>query len=151
MKNKNIDFNIYADESYAKVYIASSISQVVLNLINNSKDALEEVEKKEILVQFLVNESGVEIECCDTGSGVDQSIKEKIFNPYFTTKEKTQGTGIGLYMSKEIIYKIFDGQINISSRSLSRSTLYPSSNLEKTCFFIALPYSKNCYIKEDKL
>jgi len=148
--NKKIDLEIVTDESYGDVYIASSISQVVLNLINNAKDALEGAEVKKIRVQFLVNEYGVEIECCDSGSGVDDSIKDKIFAPYFTTKEKTQGTGIGLYMSKEIIHKIFDGKINISSRSLSRSSLFPSSNLEKTCFFIALPYSKNCYIKESK-
>ena len=146
--NKKIDLEIVIDNGYGDVYIASSISQVVLNLINNAKDALENTEIKKIRVQFLVNEYGLEIECCDTGSGVDESIKDKIFTPYFTTKEKTQGTGIGLYMSKEIIYKIFDGEINISSRSLSRSTLYPSSNLEKTCFFIAIPYSKNCYMKE---
>ncbi len=148
--NKKIDLEIVIDEGYSDVYIASSISQVVLNLINNAKDALEGAEVKKIRVQFLVNEYGVEIECCDSGSGVDEGIKEKIFRPYFTTKEKTQGTGIGLYMSKEIIHKIFDGKIDISSRSLSRSSLFPSSNLEKTCFFIALPYSNNCYIKESK-
>jgi len=150
IKNKNIDLEVLIDESYGEIRIASSISQVVLNLINNAKDALENAEVKKIRVQFLVNEFGLEVECCDSGSGIDESIKDKIFAPYFTTKEKTQGTGIGLYMSKEIIHKIFDGKINISSRSLSRSTLYPATNLEKTCFFIALPYSQNCYMKEEK-
>ena len=149
IENKNIKFEIIADESYGRVKIASSITQVVLNLINNAKDALEEAEEKSICVHFLTNSYGIEIECCDSGTGVEEKIKEKIFEPYFTTKDKTQGTGIGLYMSKEIVHKVFNGNIDISARKESRSSLHPYDNRGKTCFYIVLPYSKNCILEEE--
>ena len=149
IRNKNIELEIVADESYGRVKIASSITQVVLNFINNAKDALKLAEHKNIYVHFLTNEYGVEIECCDTGVGLDEEIKEKIFEPYFTTKNKTQGTGIGLYMSKQIVNKVFNGDIGISRREASRSNLYPHDNRGKTCFYIALPYSENCILEEE--
>ena len=152
MSNKNIELEIVIDDSYGGVEVTSSISQVVLNLLNNAKDAFkDDTQRKEIKLRFITNEYGLEIECCDNGEGVDEAIKEKIFDPYFTTKAKKQGTGIGLYMSKEMIQKIFNGEINISSRKYSRNELYPLDNGEKTCFYIAIPYSENCLLKkEDK-
>jgi len=150
LQSKGISLDIKIDESYVKVKVASSISQVIINLINNAKDAIEDnAHNKEIRILFVTNEHGLEIECCDTGKGIAQEIKEKIFNPYFTTKEKSQGTGIGLHMSKEIVQKIFDGKINVSLRDVSRSTIYPSQNTERTCFYIALPYSDKCEQQKD--
>lgn len=149
MENKKIQLKIIADESYGRVKVASSITQVVLNLINNAKDALESVEEKSICVHFLTNSHGLEIECCDTGSGLDEKLKKKIFEPYFTTKDKTQGTGIGLYMSKQIVHKVFDGNIDLSAQKESRSQVYPYDNRGKTCFYIALPYSENCILEEE--
>ena len=147
--NKDIDLEIIIDESYGAIEITSSISQVILNLLNNAKDSLEGTSKrKEVKLQLTSNEYGLEIECCDNGKGVDEEIKDKIFDPYFTTKEKKQGTGIGLYMSKEIIQKVFDGKINLSSRKYSRSEMHPADNSGKTCFYIAIPYSNNCLLKE---
>jgi len=150
ISNKNIELEIIVDDSYGNVEVTSSISQVILNLLNNAKDSFEDDSKrKEIKLQLTTNEYGLEIECCDNGEGIDESIKDKIFDPYFTTKEKRQGSGIGLYMSKEIIQKIFNGKINLSSRQYSRSGLYPVDNSGKTCFYIAIPYSENCLLKED--
>ena len=148
--NSDIDLEIVIDSHYERIEIASSISQVVLNLINNAKDAFEkETHSKKIRVLFISTEFGLEIECCDNGKGIDDTIKEKIFDPYFTTKEKSQGTGIGLHMSKEIVQKVFNGHINISSRESSRSELYPESHVGKTCFYIAIPYSSKCVVKKE--
>ena len=147
--NKNIDIEIIIDDSYGNVEVSSSISQVVLNLLNNAKDSFEEESKrKEIKLQFISNEYGLEIECCDNGTGIAENIKDKIFDPYFSTKDKKQGSGIGLYMSKEIIQKMFHGQINFSSRKYSRSSIYPTDNSGKTCFYIAIPYSSSCVLKK---
>ena len=149
IKNKEIELEIVIDENYAKVEIASSISQVILNLISNAKDALKESSSKRIRLQFMSNEYGLEIECCDEGCGIKKEIHEKIFTPYFTTKEKTQGTGIGLYMSRELVEKLFHGQISVSKRSKSRSEIFPASNENKTCFFIAIPYTEKCRLKKE--
>ncbi|MEN8302682.1 MAG: HAMP domain-containing sensor histidine kinase [Campylobacterota bacterium] len=138
------------DNSYGGVELSSSISQVILNLLSNAKDTFEEDSKrKEIKLQLTTNEYGLEIECCDNGVGIEEEIKDKIFNPYFSTKGKAQGTGIGLYMSKEIVQKIFNGKIDVSSREYSRSSRFPLDNSGKTCFYIAIPYSENCLLKED--
>ena len=144
VRSKGIVLEMVVDENFSKIKVASSISQVILNLINNAKDALQESQTKLIRVLFLSNEYGLEIECCDEGHGIALELQEKIFDPYFTTKEKTQGTGIGLYMSKEIVDKVFQGKINICSRNCSRSTKYPMEHENKTCFFVALPYSDTC-------
>ena len=149
ISSKNIELEIIIDNSYGDIEIASSISQVVLNLLSNAKDAFDDnTARKEIKLQFTSNEYGLEIECCDNGSGIDEKIKDKIFDPYFSTKAKKQGAGIGLYMSKEIIQKIFDGKIDISSREYSRSSMHPVDNSEKTCFYVAIPYSGNCVLKK---
>ena len=139
LENKNIELEMVVDESFSRVKIASSITQVLLNLINNAKDALEGVEDKKIYIHFVSTSSGVAIECCDNGKGIDTKTVEKIFEPYFTTKDKTQGTGIGLYMSREIVHKVFNGTINVGVKNESSSY--------KTCFNILLPYSQNCILE----
>ena len=148
--NKKIDLEIKIDEKYGDVAVASSISQVILNLLNNAKDAISQTAThKKIELHFLVNEYGLEIACCDNGKGISDNIKDKIFNPYFTTKEKSQGTGIGLHMSREIVQKFFDGEININARATSRSLLSPLDHTYQTCFFIALPYSARCVLQNE--
>jgi len=147
--NKKIDLEIKIDEKYGTIEVASSISQVILNLLNNAKDAISEASiNKKIILHFFTNQSGLEIVCCDSGRGIRDAVKDKIFNPYFTTKKKSQGTGIGLYMSREIIQKFFDGKININARDNARSLLNPLDYTNQTCFFIAIPYSTKCILKE---
>jgi len=149
IENKKINLEILIDSSHGKIEVASSISQVVLNLINNAKDAFEEDSKeRQIKVLFRSSDYGLEIECYDNGKGIEEEIADKIFNPYFTTKKKSQGTGIGLHMSKEIVQKFFNGHISLNSRKISRSTLYPIDCSGKTCFYIALPRSSKCVIKD---
>ena len=132
IERSGINFTINIEDKLKTVEITSVISQVLLNLLNNSKDAIEDLEDKEIILSFETLIDGLGITCCDNGMGVSPEIAEKIFDPYFTTKEKTQGTGIGLYMSKQIINKVFDG------------TLTLGSNSRHTCFKINIPCSKNC-------
>lgn len=144
--NKDIKLEMSIDNSYGDIKIISSVSQIILNLLNNAKDSFKESAiGKEIRLQLTATEYGLEMECCDNGEGIDESIKDKIFDPYFTTKDKKQGSGLGLYMTKEIIQKIFNGKIDFSSRS----SLYPADNSGKTCFYIAIPYTDNCILKKD--
>ena len=92
-------------------------SQVILNVLNNAKNILLEREIKNPYINIMIKEGEnfaiVKIE--DNGGGIDKDILEKIFEPYFTTRHKTQGTGIGLYMSKNIIENNMHGYINVKN------------------------------------
>jgi len=87
----------------------SEFSQVILNIINNAIDILKErnIEDKKIWIRI----KGKTIEIEDNAGGIPEDIKDKIFEPYFTTKFQSQGTGIGLYMSRVIITQHFDGEL----------------------------------------
>ena len=87
----------------------SEFSQVVLNIINNAIDVLKERNIKERKIWIRINGKKIEIE--DNAGGIPENIKDKIFEPYFTTKFQSQGTGIGLYMSKVIISQHFNGEL----------------------------------------
>lgn len=111
---QHIDVFFDLDESIMYKGYKSELSQVLLNLFNNSKDALAQVDKDDRMVYIKTYETkdALFLEFHDSGGGVDEQYNEKIFDPYFTTKHQSNGTGIGLYMSKEIISKHFDGDIS---------------------------------------
>lgn len=77
--------------------------QVLLNIINNAKDAILEQKREEGKILIVLGEKSISIE--DNGGGVKEEIMERMFEPYFTTKDQGEGTGIGLYMSKMIVEK----------------------------------------------
>ncbi|MBM9499948.1 PAS domain S-box protein [Leptospira sp. 201903071] len=91
------------------------IYQTILNLLLNARDAMNRNGKIKITQDLVSGESifdrfspilsqkYLRIEICDSGEGMDESIKEKIFNPFFTTKENEKGTGLGLAVVKTIV------------------------------------------------
>ena len=95
----------------------TELIQVLINILNNAKDALESFENENRLIFIDINKKNKKafIEIKDNAGGIDPLILEKIFEPYFTTKHQTQGTGIGLYMCQEILFKHMNGNINISN------------------------------------
>ena len=98
LKNHNITLIIKADESEVEGY-KNELKQVILNLINNAKDAILEKNTPNGKIEIIVFQNKIKIK--DNAGGIPENIKNRIFEPYFTTKEN--GTGIGLYMSKIII------------------------------------------------
>lgn len=82
---------------------ASQISQVFLNLISNSIDAIENLEAKWIELKIENNDDQVFITLKDSGKGIDFAVVQKLMQPFFTTKEVGKGTGLGLSISKGII------------------------------------------------
>ena len=133
----NIRLSFEKDESTKGVLLVSSVTQVLLNLISNAKDALLTQDKDHRAIKFLfkLEDKALRIECCDSGEGVDKAIRKKIFDPYFTTKPKNRGTGLGLYMSKQIIFTIFSGRLYVDETRPS-------------CFIIIIPFGKNCKLEK---
>lgn len=94
---------------------ATEISQVVLNILNNAQDAI--AQEKEKWIQIVVRElpEAVEIQITDCGKGIAPDIRDKIFQPFFTTKPIGQGTGLGLGISFGII-RTHGGTLSLDSQ-----------------------------------
>lgn len=93
----------------------NELSHILLNIISNSKDALKSNNKsnnRNIKISVFKMDNNIIIECIDNGGGIDDDILPNIFDPYYTTKYKSAGTGIGLYMSKQIIEKHMLGALD---------------------------------------
>lgn len=91
----------------------NELIQVVLNILKNSQDNFKEKNIQHPRININVTDHCIEI--CDNGGGINEDIIEKIFDPYFSTKELLNGSGIGLYMSKTIIEEHHKGSIKVEN------------------------------------
>ena len=91
--------------------------QVILNLVKNAKDMLnsKKVQNPKIVINTICHSNSLVVSVCDNAGGVDENIMDRIFEPYFSTKDKKSGTGLGLYMSKMIIEEYMDGKLSITN------------------------------------
>ncbi len=120
LKNKNIQMIEDIHDATLTSY-ENELVQALLNLLNNAKDALVETKKSEkyIFVSIYEHNSEVIIQIKDNAGGINEAIFDKIFEPYFTTKHQSQGTGIGLYMTQKIIQSSLKGNITISNTTFT--------------------------------
>jgi len=112
--NYNIKINIdIKDESLSILGHEDLLEQVIINILSNSKDAFEEQSQigRFINITIYSKNNILRITIEDNAGGIPKEIEDKIFNPYFTTKEQGKGTGIGLYMSMDIMKKSFNGDL----------------------------------------
>ncbi len=100
-----------AGESFAVKGYKNELKQALLNILNNSKDALLEQNQKEGVVDITVDKQNRKLAIADNAGGVKESLLGRIKEPYFTTKEPNKGTGIGLYMTKLIIEDHMEGSL----------------------------------------
>jgi len=100
------------EELYSYGY-PNELAQAILNILYNAKDALSEesLEDKAILILLKSKDGENILEISDNAGGISEDILENIFEPYFSTKEKDNGTGLGLYMSKLIVQKHKGGKL----------------------------------------
>ena len=136
LKNREIDIVQNIDD--VSLYgIENELIQVLLNIFNNSRDILEEkiVKNKVIMIDVSKDEDNAIIRIKDNGGGIQEDIIDRVFEPYFTTKHKSQGTGIGLYMTEEIIVKHMNGEISCYNEQFE----YKGDIYKGACFELILP------------
>ena len=106
-KNDKISFYTYKNE----------LIQVFLNILGNAKDAFDNksIQKKQIIITMYANDNDISISIEDNAGGIQKELLEKIFEPYFSTKMKKNGTGLGLYMSKIIVEEHLHGSLNVKN------------------------------------
>lgn len=98
--------------------VLNELSQVIINLIQNTSEAfkINNVHSKNIFITITKNSHFATIKYLDNAGGIENKTLDKIFEPYFTTKHQSNGTGLGLFMSKMIIEKSLDGTIEAKNR-----------------------------------
>jgi signal transduction histidine kinase len=115
MENKNITITTNFEVNDNLSLHQNEMMQVILNIIKNSEDNFMEknIMNPEITITTTKESSSYIILICDNGGGIDKEIMSKIFDPYFSTKDEKNGTGLGLYMSKVIVEDHNNGKLNV--------------------------------------
>jgi signal transduction histidine kinase len=139
LKNRNIQV-IKSSLEINILGLENEFIQVILNIINNSIDAFEDKNdiEKYIFINIYKENSNVILTIKDNAGGIKEEIIDRIFEPYFTTKHRSQGTGIGLYMSIEIIKKHMNGEIFVSNKEY----IYNNIKCKGAEFKIKLPINE---------
>ena len=123
-KSFNTSIKTILDPEVGKAaIIPQDLSRVILNIVNNSCYALDVKTKKqipgfnpEVVISTKKLKDKIEIRIRDNGTGIPDSVLEKVFNPFFTTKPTGKGTGLGLSMSFDIVTQIHKGKLEVKSK-----------------------------------
>lgn len=109
--------------------VAQELDQVIINILNNAKDILKDknIENSWIKLKLSKENGNVIISVEDNGGGIPDNVMPHIFEPYFTTKHQSQGTGLGLHMSYKIVTESLHGN------------LYAINTLNGAKFYIEFP------------
>jgi len=112
LENHNIKLIIQSDDCECYTY-KKELTHVLLNLISNARDALDENDIKEKYIKIEAHniDGNKCIISVENPGEIPENIQQRLFEPYFTTKEESKGTGLGLYMSKKIIEELLKGKI----------------------------------------
>lgn len=120
IQNAGVDLQVQLEDGYVKSD-GGKFLQVLLALIMNAVDAVSQQERKEILIQTRRVDDRVQISVLDNGVGVPEEFRERIFQPFFTTKAELQGTGLGLSVARTIVEKIGGNlRLDSSARNTTR-------------------------------
>lgn len=109
---------IIGNMPHIEIYeVENELIQVFLNLFKNSYDIFDKnSEKNLIFISYEIKGNEITLYIKDNAGGIEDNIINRVFEPYFTTKHKAQGTGIGLFMSKEIIERQMEGSLSVKNK-----------------------------------
>ena len=119
MSSKGIDIVCDFKTNDKILIYKNEVMQVILNILKNSEDNFIETNIQNPQIKVLTEniDNQYIIKICDNGGGIPEDILPNIFNPYFSTKNEKNGTGLGLYMSKIMIEEHNNGILNVSNTS----------------------------------
>ncbi len=137
VKNNNIDVILNLQDDIKIDGYENELTQCFINIFNNAKDVLaeQEIENKYIFISTYLQDDKAIIIIKDNAGGITQDVLPKIFEPYFTTKHKSQGTGLGLHMTYSLIVDGMDGTIKAKNKSYE----YKNKTYTGAEFMISLP------------
>lgn len=128
MRDNGISLTVEGECSHNLSGHPIHISQVLMNLLNNSIDAIKNLEEKWVEISVAKKNDFIEVSVTDSGRGIHPEIATKMMNAFYTTKKPSEGTGLGLSISKTIIER-------------NRGTLFYDPSSFYTKFVILLPVS----------
>ena len=137
-KFKSLNIEIIEDLNDINITnLENELKHVIINILNNAKDILENKkdQRKLIFVNIHIKDKNAILTIKDNGGGIPKNIIKNVFEPYFTTKGKTNGTGIGLNMSKEIIASHMNGKIDVKNSTY----IYDDVKYTGALFTISIP------------
>jgi len=136
---QNNDIELIKNISDVEFYGSQNeLQQTLINLLKNAKEELvkkDPGEKRYIFITTQKDDNFVHIKIKDNANGINEAIIDKVFDAYFTTKETEGGTGIGLYMSKQIVEMSLKGTITVSNKEYTYNNI-PYIGAE---FIISIP------------
>jgi C4-dicarboxylate-specific signal transduction histidine kinase len=109
-----INFVVNFDDSFEVASYKHILSQCISSILSNSENALADKSEKYIIIDAVKTELNTTITITDNGGGIQEDILENVFDPYFTTKHQSQGTGLGLYLIQVFLQNI-NGNIFIKN------------------------------------
>ena len=120
-KSKKLNFNVKLDDDLPNLpLVADQLEQVFVNILLNAVDAINDIKDENIVKQINIESAfsadEVVITFTDNGSGISEENLNKIFEPFFTTKSPGKGTGLGLWVSYNIMEKL-GGNISLASET----------------------------------
>jgi C4-dicarboxylate-specific signal transduction histidine kinase len=117
LKSPQINVDVIANDDPVIYGYPNEFAQVILNIMNNARDAFIErnVSDPKVTIKICNNDRCVVVTVTDNAGGIPEDIINKVFDPYFTTKGPQQGTGVGLFMSKAIIEKNMGGRLRVGN------------------------------------
>ena len=133
----HIEFIVDVEENITINGYLNELVQCLINIFNNAKDAVKQKAEGDrlIFLEAKVINKTLHIIVKDSGGGIDSTIIEKIFDPYFTTKHQSVGTGLGLHMTYNLIVDGMHGTIDADNSNF----VYKGKKYKGAVFSIKLP------------
>jgi len=138
IKKNNINIILDLEENIHIQGYPNELIQCFMNIFNNAKDALVEnndEDNRYVFISQQVENDNVIIEFKDNAGGIKEDILNKVFEPYFTTKHKSQGTGLGLHMCYNLVTNGMKGTITVKNDEYNFNGKYHKG----ACFDIIIP------------